>query len=78
MALEFLVENKTTAFVLRSYAWVLLVRVWGALRTDDCRGLLPDTIRVTEGGLEARLDRSKTSGPGRKVRWVPVFLSRDA
>ena len=74
VALEFLVRP----FVLRSYALVLLVRVWGALRTDDCRGLLPDTIKLSEGGREARLDRSKTSGPGRKVRWLPVFVSHEA
>ena len=30
VALEFLVEDEARAFALRSYAWVLLVRVWAA------------------------------------------------
>ena len=71
VALALMVEDKTRCFVFRAYAWVLLVRVWVGLRTDDCGGLLPDTIKVSVGGLEAR-------GPDRKVRWLPVFVSREA
>jgi hypothetical protein len=31
-------------------------------------------IRLTEDGLEALLDKTKTSGPGKKHRWLPIFV----
>eukprot|EP00974_Lingulodinium_polyedra_P038625 3701058-Lingulodinium_polyedra.AAC.1 len=31
---------------------------------------------MSERGLQGLLDRTKTSGPGRRVRWLPIFVSK--
>ena len=41
-------------------------------------GIRPQYVRLLAQGLEGRLDRTKTSGPGRRIRWLPFFVSRDA
>eukprot|EP00973_Karenia_brevis_P026717 3687151-Karenia_brevis.AAC.1 len=61
---------------LRAYAWLKLVRVWAALRADDVQGLLPETVKIFEKGLQATLDRTKTSGPGKKIRWMKIYISQ--
>lgn len=34
------------------YAWWVLVKVWGCLRLDDHRGLLPDQLQWSSFGLQ--------------------------
>ena len=35
-------------------------------------------MRMTLRGLEGRFDRTKTSGAGRRVRWLPFFVAKGA
>eukprot|EP00973_Karenia_brevis_P002580 353029-Karenia_brevis.AAC.1 len=35
-------------------------------------------MRLTSTGLVVQLDRTKTSGPGRKIRWMTVYVSSKA
>jgi hypothetical protein len=59
----------------RFVAWVRLVKVWSAMRSGDTEGALPASFKLTDAGLEGVLDRTKTSGPGRRVRHLPFFVS---
>eukprot|EP00973_Karenia_brevis_P035109 4844650-Karenia_brevis.AAC.1 len=52
-----------------------LLRIWAGLRADDVQGIMPNLMRLTDSGLVVQLDRTKTSGPGRKVRWMTVYVS---
>ena len=45
------------------------------LGTDDLLGVLPGSMRFGLRGLRGVFDRTKTSGPGRRVRWLPFFVS---
>eukprot|EP00973_Karenia_brevis_P095340 12426869-Karenia_brevis.AAC.1 len=75
MAMELLVVDEGQLRYLRAYTWLKLVRVWAALRSDDVQGLLPGTMRMFDNGMEATLDRTKTSGPGKKIRWMKIYVS---
>ncbi|CAE7908811.1 unnamed protein product [Symbiodinium microadriaticum] len=59
----------------RAYAWVRLFKVWTSSRTDDLLGVLPGSMRLGLRGLRGVFDRTKTSGPGRRIRWLPFFVS---
>ena len=62
----------------RLYAFWLLVKLWGTLRFDDHRGMLPSKMHLGLQGLAATLVRTKTSGVGKKVEALPLFISRHA
>ena len=78
IAPELMIISDEDPIYVRIYAWVLLIRVWASLRCDDTVGVRPAHVRLTELGLEGRLDRTKTSGPGRCVRRLHFFVSRQA
>eukprot|EP00973_Karenia_brevis_P027383 3775332-Karenia_brevis.AAC.1 len=73
-AMEHFVVDTSQPRFLRAYAWLKLVRVWAALRADDVQGLLPETVKIFERGVQAALDRTKTSGPGKKIRWMRIYI----
>lgn len=75
VALEQYVLDDEKFLYPRVYAWVLLLKVWAALRTDDLAGISPQHVRYTAAGLELQISRSKTSGPGRRMRWLTAFVS---
>ena len=52
-----------------------LFMVWSTLRFDDTLGLVPHKSEVLSNSLRAGLCRSKTSGPSRRVKFLPVVLS---
>ena len=62
----------------RALAWVKLVKVWTGMRFDDTLGVVPSTFHWGPKGLQAKLERTKTSGPGKRVGWLPIFVSVDA
>eukprot|EP00973_Karenia_brevis_P062711 8719634-Karenia_brevis.AAC.1 len=55
---------------VRFFIWIKLVRLWAALRSDDVQGTLPSLLKLFPSGLTGYLDGSKTSGPGKKNRWL--------
>merc|ERR1712051_711611 len=59
---------------LKVVAWLRLIKVFGVLRADDVRRLRPKDVSMGEAGLQAKLLRTKTTGPGKKVRELPVFI----
>ena len=77
-ALELLVLDATQPVFARGLAWYKLLKVWTACRCHDMSGLSPGSLRQTKHGLVGCLERTKTSGPGKKVRHLPIFVSRSA
>ena len=59
----------------RFFAWTRLVRHWTSLRCDDTAGIRPSGFREMARGLAGKLERTKTSGPGKTVQVLPFFLS---
>ena len=62
----------------RAFAWFRLARHWDSLRWDDTQSVRPASFSRYARGLYATLEVSKTSGPGKKVRVLPIFLSQEA
>ena len=62
----------------RAYAWFRLMKLWGCMRFDDTTGLAFDSIVIHSFGLEGELRKTKTSGPGKKVNILKVFISHEA
>ena len=78
LSLELYVVDDSRPRYCRGVAWLRLVKIWASLRFDDTLGIRPELMVLTSGGLEAQLERTKTSGPGRKVRWLSFFVSARA
>ena len=75
---EILVMDLGSPLVTRVLAFLFLVMIWGALRTDDLLWLDRSRLLLSEIGLRGVLLRTKTSGAGRRVRELPVFVIRTA
>ena len=75
-------ENKVVSGDLlvgvRIVAWTRLVKVYGSLRADDLQRLRPRDAVLASSGLTGILTQTKTSGAGRKVRALPLFVPRCA
>ena len=77
-ALELLVLDAAQPLFARGMAWYKLLKVWTACRCHDLSGLSPGSLRLTKHGLVGSLERTKTTGPGKKVRHLPIFVSNSA
>ena len=62
----------------RGFAWFRLFRHWSGMRLDDSQGLSPDSLEARTRGAVGVLERTKTSGPGKKILLLPVFVSTEA
>ena len=62
----------------RFYAWAKLVRHWASLRWADSEGVPPRELRPMARGLFGLLETSKTSGPDKEHKVLPLFISRGA
>ena len=60
----------------RFIAWTRLVKLWCVFRYDDHRGMVMSRLMKRQWGLEGMLERTKTSGPGKRVQVRPFFLSQ--
>jgi hypothetical protein len=63
---------------IRILAWMRLVKIYGSLRADDLQRLRPRDVNLASSGLTGVLTQTKTSGAGRKVRALPLFVPRCA
>ncbi len=73
-ALECKVMNTSVALGMRLVAWLRLLKVFGSLRWDDLQRLRQRDVALRLGGLAGRLTQTKTSGAGKKVRDLPLFM----
>ena len=62
----------------RIYAWFRLVKLWSGMRFDDTKGVPNRTMELTHLGLKGVINRSKTSGPGKRIVLSPFYVSKDA
>ena len=76
--LEHLVVDPGQAIGWRVWAWAKLIKVWGSLRWSDLQAIIPGELSLVEGRLVTTLRRTKTSGPNRRVRELPVAISEYA
>ena len=76
--LEELVLDPGHAIGWRVWAWAKLLKVWGSLRWSDLQAIIPAELALVEGRLVTTLRRTKTSGPNRRVRELPVAISEHA
>ena len=63
---------------LRVYAWAKLVKVWASLRWSDLQAIRPGELKLVEGRLATALRRTKTSGPNRRIKEMPLCVSEAA
>ena len=75
VSLELMVVNQDAELFVRGFAFYKLLKLWTACRTSDLSGLNPSTLRLTSSGLQGVLDRTKVSGPGKRIRYLPIFVS---
>ena len=75
-ATELAVSDTSLPTYTRGFAFYKLLKLWTASRTNDLFGLNPDSLRLSEFGLQGTLDRTKCSGPGKRIRFLPIFISR--
>ena len=61
---------------LRVYAWAKLVKVWASLRWSDLQAIRPGELKLVEGRLATTLRRTKTSGPNRHIKEMPLCVSQ--
>ena len=78
MLLEALVIDVGHATGWRIWAWAKLVKVWASLRWSDLQAIIPAELSLVEGRLTTVLRRTKTSGPSRRVKELPVAISEHA
>ena len=75
---EAVVADAERPLYRRAFAWYLLLRHWASLRWDDTQGIQPSSFDRRARGLYAALEKSKTSGPGKRTKVLPVYVSQDA
>ena len=77
-SMELYVSEAGHPRVLRMVAWTRLLKVYGSMRGDDAQRLRPADLQLRESGLVGRLTRTKTTGAGRRVRELPLYIPADA
>jgi hypothetical protein len=77
-ALENKVVSGDLLVGIRIFAWTRLIKIYGSLRSDDLQRLRPRDVNLVSSGLTGVLTQTKTSGAGRKVRSLPLFVPRCA
>ena len=77
-AMEDAVMDYRLAQYARGYAWFRLVKLWAGMRFSDTTGMAFGTMEWEPNGLTAVLTRTKTSGPGKKVTLLRIFVSSRA
>jgi hypothetical protein len=77
-ALECKVMSTSAPLGVRVMAWCRLLKVFGTMRWDDLQRLCPKDVHLRTGGLVGRLSQTKTSGAGKKVRDLPLYIPKHA
>ena len=74
-ATELAIADASLPLYMRAFAFYKLLRLWSASRASDLEGLDPSSLKMSTHGLSGVLDRTKTSGPGKRIRFLPIFVS---
>ena len=76
ISLEILVTADDKPLYLRAISWVILLCVWACMRLSDLEGMDPRRLSLNSRGLRGFLTKTKTTGPGKNVKEVPIYVSR--
>ena len=74
-SLELAVCDSSQPLYARGFAFYKLLKLWAACRSDDLTGLNPASLVLSSKGLQGVLERTKMTGPGKRVRYLPIFIS---
>eukprot|EP00435_Cladocopium_sp_Y103_P051645 s1874_g16.t1 len=74
-AMEMLVVSEGAPTFLRFSAWIKLIKVWSASRTDDLQGVALRSLKYNKVGMYGVFWRTKVSGPGKKNKVLPCMVS---
>ena len=77
-SMERLVLAEQMPRYVRAFAWFKLLKLWGCLRYADTEGMPASSVVLEARGLRARLDRTKTSGAGKRLEVLHAFVSKSA
>ena len=75
---EHVVEDESQLLGIRVIAWIKLVKLWGTLRWDDVQKMIPKELKYFGGRMTTVLRTTKTTGPTKRVRELPVCISEHA
>lgn len=75
IALEEAVTNVKYCPFTRGYAWFRVMKLWTGTRYSDTMQLDYSSMEWTEHGVTAVLRRTKTTGPGKKVNLLQIWMS---
>ena len=76
--LEAIVVDELADPAMRRCAWMKLIKAWASMRHSDVVNLRMDSLRFYDGKLAGSLRQTKTTGAGKRVRELPLFIGRDA
>ena len=74
-SLELAVCDSSQPLCARGFAFYKLLKLWAACRSGDLTGLNPASLVLSSEGLQGVLERTKTTGPGKRIRYLPIFIS---
>ena len=74
-ALESVVMNRRMEESTRVAAWLKLFKMWASLRFDDLANVRRALIRDYDGKVGGVLKKTKTTGAGKRVRELPIYIS---
>ena len=77
-ALESLVVGEKVNPIIQVGAWIRLVKIWASLRFDDVAHLKQSMLKSYEGKLSGLMRRTKTTGAGKRVKELPLHVSKEA
>ena len=77
-SLQLFVTDERRPVFKRIHAGSLLFRAWATLRFDDQQKIRRNSMRMTAGILNTTLMSSKTSGPGKRMKQLPVAVTDKA
>ena len=76
--IERLVTDAEEIACIRIWAWIKLVKTWASLRWSDIQAIKPEKLRLEGGRLATVFRRTKTSGPNRRIKELPLCVSEMA
>ena len=78
VSMELTVTDSSQLPYLRFLAGFRLLKVWASMRFDDTLGITPKNIEEFDAGFKIPLDRTKTSGPDRRVKVLYGYVCKQA
>ena len=78
LSLELTVVDSETPEYHRALVWIILICIWACLRLSDLEGIDPRRATMSSAGFKGIVSKTKTTGPGKRVLEVPIFVHRRA